>query len=93
MQKESKSNLKYNTGNSLAIQHLDSVISLPRAWVGTKILQARWHGQNRTDLSMPRGRKGVGGKDWELGNAKIIIYRMDKQQGPTVQHRDLYSIH
>ena len=67
------------------------MISLPKAWVGTKILQARWHGQNRTDL--PRGRKGVGGKDWELGNAKIIIYRMDKQQGPTVQHRELYSIH
>ena len=23
---------------------------------------------------------------------QTIIYRMDKQQGPTVQHRELYSI-
>ena len=34
-----------------------------------------------------RDRLGV----WEL-QMQTIIYRMDKQQGPTVKHRDLYSI-
>ena len=31
---------------------------------------------------------------WEFGisGCKLIIYRMDKQQGPTVEHRELYSI-
>ena len=40
-----------------------------------------------------------GGGGWErdkLGvwdqQMQTIIYRMDKQQGPTVQHRELYSI-
>ena len=36
-----------------------------------------------------QGRDGVGG--WAL-QIQTIIYRMDKQQGPTVQHRELYSI-
>ena len=35
------------------------------------------------------GRDGVGG--W-VKQMQTIIYRMDKQQGPTVQHRELYSI-
>ena len=46
----------------------------------------------RTDLGLP------GGAGWERGGVGIwgqqmltIIYRMDKQQGPTVQHRELYS--
>ena len=35
-----------------------------------------------------------GGMDWEFGVQQIqtITYRMHKQQGPTVQHRVLYSI-
>ena len=34
------------------------------------------------------------GMDWGLGLAvaHYYIYRMDKQQGPTVEHRELYSI-
>ena len=36
---------------------------------------------------------GGGGVDWEFGisKCKLLTYRMDKQ-GPTVQHRELYSI-
>ena len=34
-------------------------------------------------------RKGLGVWDQQL---QTIIYRIDKQQGPTVQHRELYSI-
>ena len=48
----------------------------------------------RTDLWLPRAR-GPGGRDgvgvWGL-QMQTIIYIMDKQQGPTVQHRELYSI-
>ena len=36
------------------------------------------------------GRDGVGVLDQQM--QAIILYRMDKQQGPTVQHRELYSI-
>ena len=47
----------------------------------------------RTDLWLPRGREGgegwMGGWDQQM---QTIMYRMDKQQGPTVQHRELYSI-
>ena len=35
------------------------------------------------------GRDGVGVWDQEM---ETIIYRMDKQQGPTIQHREPYSI-
>ena len=48
----------------------------------------------RTDLWLPEG-VGVG---WigSLGladaNCFIYIYRMDEQQGPTIQHREQYSI-
>ena len=40
----------------------------------------------RTDLWLPRGRGGRGGKDWELGisRCKLVYYRMDKQQVCTV---------
>ena len=34
-------------------------------------------------------REGVGGWGQQMW---AFIYRMDKQQGPTVQHRELYSI-
>ena len=35
------------------------------------------------------GRDGLGGWDQHM---QTTIYRMGKQQGPTVQHRELYSI-
>ena len=34
-------------------------------------------------------RDGVGGCDQQM---QTIIYRMDKQQSPTVEHRELYSV-
>ena len=49
--------------------------------------------KQRTDLWLPRGeevweRDEVGVWDQQM---QTVIYRMDKQ-GPTVQHRELYSI-
>ena len=35
------------------------------------------------------GKDGVGVWDQQK---QTITYRMDKQQGPTVQHRELYSL-
>ena len=35
------------------------------------------------------GTNEVGGWDQQI---QTIVYRMDKQQGPTVQHREQYSI-
>jgi len=37
---------------------------------------------------------GWGGVGWEYGisRCKTIIYRMDEQQGPILEHRELYSI-
>ena len=45
----------------------------------------------RTDLWLPKGKErrvklGV----WDQ-HIHTTIYKTDKQQGPTVQHRDLYS--
>ena len=40
-------------------------------------------------------RGGEVGEGWNRSLALVdatIIYRMDKQQGPTVQHKELYSI-
>ena len=37
--------------------------------------------------------KGMGGKDLEFGISRCkLLYWMNKQQGPTGQHRELYSI-
>ena len=36
-----------------------------------------------------QGKEGLG--DWDQ-QMRTIMYRMDKQQGPTVQHGELYSI-
>ena len=36
-----------------------------------------------------RGREGLGVWDQQM---QTSIYRMDKQQGPTAEHRELYSI-
>ena len=46
----------------------------------------------RTDLWLPRGRGG----EWKDGvwgkQIQTIRYRLNKQQGPSVQHRELYSV-
>ena len=43
-------------------------------------------------LWLPRGG-GREGKNWELGIRRCkLIYRMDKQEVPTVLHMELYSI-
>ena len=46
----------------------------------------------KTDLQLPRG-EGWGRDGLRVWGQQMqtIIYRMDKQQGPTVQHRELYS--
>ena len=48
----------------------------------------------KTNFWLPKG-KGVwerdGGGVWGQ-QMQTITYRMDKQQGPIVQHRELYSI-
>ena len=38
--------------------------------------------------------KGKGGEiNWEFGiNRYILLYKIDKQQGPNVYHRELYSV-
>ena len=47
----------------------------------------------KTTLWLPKGKDG--GRDklgvWDQ-QIQITIYEIDKQQGPTVQHRELYSI-
>ena len=35
---------------------------------------------------------GGGRKDWEFGLGKLLTDRMDKQQGPTVYNRTIFSI-
>ena len=45
----------------------------------------------RSNLRFQAG--GAGGMDGEFGLSRYkLIYRMDKHQGPTGQHRELYSI-
>ena len=41
-----------------------------------------------------KGEGGEGGIEMEFWDCQMqtSMYRMDKQQGPTVQHRELYSI-
>ena len=48
----------------------------------------------RTDLWLRggEGRWGMEGVGVWGQQMQTIIYRMDKQQGPTVQHRDLDSV-
>ena len=49
--------------------------------------------KQRPDLQLPSEVRR-GGKDWKFGisRGKLLIYRIDKQQGPTVWHKELYSI-
>ena len=45
----------------------------------------------RTNLWLPKGESGWGREGLEVWDQQMqtIIYRMDKQQGPTVQHGEL----
>ena len=43
----------------------------------------------RTDLWLPRGRDGLRFGDYQI---QTITYTVNKQQGPTVYHKELYSI-
>ena len=54
-------------------------------------------------MNLPRKQRQTCGCQWEEGwgmgrlgvwnqQMQTIIYRMDKQQGPTVEHRELYSV-
>ena len=51
--------------------------------------QKQTHRQ-RTCLWLPGG-EGVWGLGWEFGisRCKHVMHRMDEQQGPTVQHREI----
>ena len=54
--------------------------------------EQQWRNRQRTDLWTQgegrRERDGVGIQGWQI---KTIICRKDKQ-GPTIQHRELYSV-
>lgn len=47
------------------------------------------HADTENRHVLPRGRRSTRGLDWELGLEDYIIYGMDKQQGPIIQHREL----
>ena len=62
--------------------------------LSTKQKQTHRH-REQTCGCQERGVGGVwGGMEWEVGvsRCKLFIYRMDKQQGLTVEHKELYSI-
>ena len=63
-------------------------------WYHLYVESKIWHKQTHRHREQNCGcQGGGGGMDWEVGisRCKLLIYRMD-QQGPTVQHRELYSI-
>ena len=47
-----------------------------------------------TNLWLPKGKGGQGREKLGVWDSQIqtTIYKIGKQQGPTVQHRELYSI-
>ena len=51
----------------------------------------RTHGHREQTCGCQGGGEGGGGMDWEFGDQQMqtIIYRMDRQQGPTVQYKEL----
>ena len=46
----------------------------------------------RTDLCLPSERVSKGGAEWGAGAADANCHTRMERQGPTVQHRGLYSI-
>ena len=68
-------------------------------YVDSKIRHKSTYLQNKNTenkLVVAKGEEGRGGTFWEFGISRCkllyIIYRMDKQQGPIVLHKELYSI-
>ena len=55
-------------------------------------LQNRKSHSHREQTCACQGGRGQGGMDWEFGIMQTITWRMDKQQGLTVQPRELHSI-
>ena len=55
--------------------------------------QKQTHRHRKQTYGYQRG-KGVGGDKLGVWDQQIqtTMYKIDKQQGPTVQHRELYSI-
>ena len=57
---------------------------MPSAWNSIVNRYNPYPSEVRTDLWLPRQKGGGEGKDWELGLAvQMIIYKRNKQQGPT----------
>ena len=47
----------------------------------------------KTNLWLPKGKEGEKGINQEFGiNIYILLHKTDKKQGPTVEHRELYSL-
>ena len=69
-------NLKYDTNELTYKTETDSQTEKPNLW-------------------LPKGKRGGGRRDklgvWDQ-HIQTTIYKIDKQQGPTVQHRELYSM-
>ena len=57
-------------------------------------MKQKWTHRHREQTSGCQRGRGWGWDGLEVWDQQMqtIIYRMDKQQGPTVQHRGLYSI-
>ena len=79
------------------IHHYDILYVDSKIWqIRKKIWQIEpiYETESQTQVTvwwLPRGR-GVRGLDWQFGisRCKLVIYIMDKQQGLTVQHGELY---
>ena len=52
--------------------------------------QKQSHRYRKQNLWLPKGK---GGDKFGIGDIQTTVYKKDKQQGPTVQHRELYSTH
>ena len=52
--------------------------------------QKQNYGHREQTCGCQGGMRGQGETDWDQ-QMQTIIYRMDKQQGHTVYHRELYS--
>ena len=49
--------------------------------------------KQKIKLWLPNEKEGLEGINQEFGiNRNTTIYKIDNQQGPAVQHRELYSI-
>ena len=44
-----------------------------------------------TNLWLPKGKGGIN-QEFEINRYTLLYIKIDNQQGPTVKHRELYSI-